>query len=443
MPEPAPETPESASPDASMASKAPAIADKESPYAVLKLPDYRLLLLSRLMVTVAVQIQGIAVGWQIYAITNDPMFLGLAGLAEAIPAIGVALYAGHVADIVDRRKIVLWAVALLIFSLSILTASTMFSHHNPTLLAILFSVIALSGIARGFYGPAIFGIVSDIVPRPLLGNAAAWNSTVWQSSAVAGPILGGVLYAYIHAANTYLFSTVLLMAAFISFWQVKSRTVIIKSKHESVFANIKEGLDFVFHNQIVLGAMALDLFAVLFGGAVALLPIFAKEVFHCGPEVLGVLRAAPSLGSVATAVILTHKPITHNSGKVFMLAAGGFGLCMIAFGLSTNLYLSILILAISGALDGISVWVRATIFQLETPNEMKGRVSAVNNMFIGSSNEIGEFESGTTAKLMGLVPSVVFGGAMTLLVVIITSIKAPKLRNLHVHDLYKEKSARV
>jgi MFS family permease len=419
------------------------MTDDHSPYAVLQLPDYRLLLISRLMVTVAVQIQGIAVGWQIYAITNNPLFLGLAGLTEAIPAIGVALYAGHVADIVDRRKIVLWAVAILALSLGILTACSYSSQHSPTLLICLFLVIALSGFARGFYGPAIFGIVSDIVPRPLLGNAAAWNSTVWQASAVIGPILGGFMYALLHAANTYLFSTILLIAAFISFSQVKSRTVIVKSKHNNVFDNIKEGLDFVFHNQIVLGAMALDLFAVLFGGAVALLPIFAKEVFHCGPEVLGVLRAAPSLGSVITAMVLTHKPITHNSGKVFMFAAAGFGACMIAFGLSTNLYLSIFILALSGALDGISVWVRSTIFQLVTPNEMKGRVSAVNNMFIGSSNEIGEFESGTTAKLMGLVPSVVFGGIMTLLVVLITSIRAPKLRNLHVHELYKEETVKA
>ena len=413
---------------------------EESPYAVLKLPDYRLLLMSRLLVTIAVQIQGIAVGWQIYSITNSPLALGLAGLTEAIPAIGVALYAGHVADIVDRRKIVLWAVASLVVSMAILTICTLSTHHNPTLLICIFSIIALSGVSRGFYGPAIFGIVSDIVPRPLLGNAAAWNSTVWQSSAVAGPILGGVLYAWLHAPYTYLVSTVMLMAAFVSFCQVKSRTVITPKKYESVFDNIKEGLDFVFKNQVILGAMALDLFAVLFGGAVALLPIFAKEIFHCGPEVLGMLRAAPSVGSMVTAIVLTHRPITHNSGKIFMLAAAGFGACMIAFGLSTNLYLSLVILTISGALDGISVWVRSTIFQLKTPNEMKGRVSAVNNMFIGSSNEIGEFESGVTAKIMGLVPSVVFGGIMTLIVVLVTSIKAPKLRRLNIHELYKEQS---
>jgi len=410
--------------------------EKENAFAVLQIPDYRQLLISRLMVTIAVQVQGIAVGWQIYAITKDPLYLGFAGLAEAIPAIGVALYAGHVADVVDRRKIVLWAVATLFASLALLTACTMLLAADWTLVACLFAVIAISGLARGFYAPAIFGTVSDIVPRHLMGNAAAWNSTVWQASAVTGPILGGFLFASVHAANTYLFSTILLACAFISFLQIRCQTEIGKNKHESVLANIKEGLDFVFSNQIILGAMALDLFAVLFGGAVALMPIFAKDVFDCGPQVLGALRAAPSVGSVITAVVLTHHPITHNSGKVFMLAAAGFGLCIIGFGLSTNLYISLFLLALSGAMDGISIWVRSTIFQLATPNEMKGRVAAVNSMFIGSSNEIGEFESGTAAKLMGLVPSVVFGGIMTLLVVLVTSIRAPKLRNLHIHELY-------
>ncbi len=410
----------------------------ENAYAVLEIADYRRLLISRLMVTVAVQVQAIAIGWQIYAITNNPLFLGFAGLAEAIPAIGVALYAGHVADVVDRKQIVLWSVGTLVISLALLWACTLLMPADWTLVTCLFTVIAITGVARGFYAPAIFGTVSDIVPRHLMGNAAAWNSTVWQASAVIGPIFGGLLYGWVQAANTYMFSTILLGCAFVSFSLIKSKSVINPNKHDTVLENIKEGLQFVFSNQIILGAMALDLFAVLFGGAVALMPIFAKDVFHCGPQVLGVLRAAPSVGSVITAIVLTRHPISHNSGKIFMLAAAGFGLCIIGFGLSTNLYLSLALLAISGALDGISVWVRSTIFQLATPNEMKGRVAAVNSMFIGSSNEIGEFESGTAAKLMGLVPSVVFGGVMTLLVVLVTSVKAPKLRNLHIHELYKE-----
>ncbi|MBU6452818.1 MAG: MFS transporter [Cyanobacteria bacterium REEB67] len=408
----------------------------QSPYAALKLADFRLLMIGRLLTTVAVQIQAIAVGWQIYALTKNPLSLGLVGLSEALPAIGVALYAGHVADVVDRRRIALWSVSALVVSMALLSFAS-FTVSEPNLLVgLIFTVVALSGIARGFYGPAVFGIMADIVPRPLMGNASAWTSTVWQASAVAGPMLGGLLYVWLAASRTYLASALLLLASLFCFVAVKARTDLQPAKHASVVANIKDGLRFVFSNQIILGAMALDLFAVLFGGAVALLPIFAAEVFHMGPQALGILRAAPSVGAVLTAVILTHHPIARHSGVVLMASVAGFGVCMIAFGLSSNFYLSLVLLVLSGVLDGVSVWVRSTIFQLVTPNDMKGRVSAVNNIFIGSSNEIGEFESGVAAKIMGLVPSVVFGGCMTLLVVLFTVFIAPKLRALHVESLY-------
>jgi MFS family permease len=272
-----------------------------------------------------------------------------------------------------------------------------------------------------------------------MGNASAWNSAVWQASAVTGPILGGYLYTVSSAAFTYLISTVLLIGAFICFSFLKCEFSPEPTTSSGTVAdNIKVGLRFVFSNQIILGAMVLDLFAVLFGGAVALLPIFAQQVFHQGPQTLGMLRAAPSVGAFITATALTHHPITNNAGRILMLSVAGFGLCMIAFGLSRNLYLSLFLLGLSGILDGVSVYVRSTIYQLATPNEMKGRVSAVNNIFIGSSNEIGEFESGVTAKFMGLVPSVVFGGCMTLLVVLATACKAPRLRNLHMQNLFKE-----
>jgi MFS family permease len=404
----------------------------------LKIIDFRFFLAARLCVNIALQIQGVVVGWQIYDLTKDPLSLGLVGLSEAFPAIGISLYAGHVADIIDRRLIALIAVFLLAVSCLFLAVASASSMNVGTLTIVIYCLIALCGLARGFYVPAIFGMMSDIIPRRLYGNAVAWNSTLWQASAVAGPCLGGFLYVSVSPAKTYLLSTIILLAAFLFFVFVKSRTVFAPKEEASVFHNIQEGVRFVFSNQIVLGAMALDLFAVLFGGAVALLPIFTSEVFHCGPHVLGILRAAPPLGAVITAVILTRKPLTTNSGKVLLYAVAGFGLCMILFGLSYNLYLSLALLVLSGIFDGISVWVRSTIFQLVTPKHMKGRVAAVNSMFIGSSNEIGEFESGVTAKLMGLIPSVVFGGCMTLLVVIITAIKAPNLRKLHVHTLYKE-----
>ncbi len=409
-----------------------------SAYSALKISDFRFYIIARLLVTVALQIQGVAVGWQIYALTKDPLSLGLLGLSEAFPAIGISLYAGHVADIIDRRRILLCATFLMIVGSLVLTIASALMSQGSMLVAIIYVLMAILGLARGFYAPAIFGMMSDIVPRKLYGNAVGWNSTIWQISAVVGPCLGGFIYIYFAAAKTYLLSTLFLVGALIFFALSKSRTVIAPRGSESVLENIQEGLSFVFSNQVVLGAMALDLFAVLFGGAVALLPIFTAEIFHCGPHILGLLRAAPPLGAFLTALILTHRPLTKDAGAALLAAVGGFGLCMIFFGLSNNLYISLFLLVLSGALDGVSVWLRTTIFQLVTPKRMKGRVAAVNSMFIGSSNEIGEFESGVAAKIMGLVPSVVFGGCMTLLVVLVTAFKAPKLRKLHLANLFKE-----
>ncbi len=409
-----------------------------SPYAALKIADFRALLAGRLLGTVALQIQGMAVGWQIYALTKDPLALGFVGLSEALPAIGVALYAGHVADIVDRRKIALWSIFTLVICLGLLSGCSAGITDKSTLVWIIYLIIALSGFARGFYGPAVFGLTGDIVPRELYGNAAAWGSACWQASAVAGPIIGGILFLWLAAPATYLVSTLLLIGAFILFLRVKARMKVEEKKEASVMENIKEGLQFVFSSQIILAAMALDLFAVLFGGAVAMLPIFTNEVFHMGPQALGVLRAAPSVGALLTATYVAHRPITKHAGHIFLISVAGFGLCMIAFGLTTSFYLALALLAISGMLDGISVYLRATIYQLMTPADMKGRVSAVNNIFIGSSNEIGEFESGVAAKIFGLVPSVVLGGCMTLLVVLITIVKAPKLRKLDMRTLFKE-----
>ena len=410
----------------------------ESPYAALRLPDFRFFVSARLMATLAVQIQVVAIGWQVYALTKDPLSLGLVGLSEALPALGISLYAGHIADIVDRRLIALSSIFTLLVSMLLLSACSASVTVAGPLVGIIYCVIAITGLARGFYAPALFGIMSDIVPRNLYGNAIAWNTTIWQVSAVVGPCLGGFLYVCFGPAKTYLVSAICLLVSFISFFALKYKSNHAPRGNNSVFENIKEGLRFTFSHEIILAAMALDLFAVLFGGAVALLPMFTSEVFHCGPQVLGILRAAPSVGAFLTAVVLTHRPLANNAGAVLLAAVAGFGLCMIAFGLSNSLYLSLFLLALSGAMDGVSVWLRTIIFQLQIPNNMKGRVSAVNSMFIQSSNEIGGFESGLAAKLMGLVPSVVFGGGMTLLVVLVTAFKAPKLRKLHLHALYNK-----
>ncbi|HEY9789405.1 MAG TPA: MFS transporter [Candidatus Obscuribacterales bacterium] len=404
--------------------------EKHEPLAVLALPDFRRLLIARLFSTVALQIQSIAVGWQIYEVTKSPLSLGLIGLAEVLPAIAVALYAGHIADIVDRKRIlasVLIVLCACIGGLSMLS----FAHLIPALLcAMIYTLIAISGFARGFYMPSMFGLIAQIVPRNLYGNSSAWNSWVWQGSAIGGPVLGGFLYTKFGAGWTYFASTLLIFIGFLCITGVKSKSDLSTAPKGPILESIQEGLRFVFSNQVVLGAMALDLFAVLFGGAVALLPIFAAEVFHRGPEALGMLRAAPSIGAFTTASFLAFRPIKAKAGAIFMIAVAGFGFCMIGFGLSKYFYLSMLLLALSGLCDGISIYVRNTIYLLNTPDDMKGRFAAVNSIFIGSSNEIGEFESGVMAKLMGTIPSVIFGGCATLLVVLITAFRAPKLRKL-------------
>lgn len=402
----------------------------EQPLSALKITDFRLLLLGRMLVNLAIQIQGIAVGWQVYELTKNPLSLGLVGLAEVLPSIAVALYAGHIVDVVERRKIAMAATTVLMIAFAMLAIASGSQLSSGLLVLLIYAFVALTGMARGFYGPSVFALVSQIVPRNLYGNASAWNSTTWQTSAVLGPIIGGILYVRFGAATTYAATCALLFVAIGFFQIIKSRTDLSTSPTGSVTASIMEGLRFVFSNQIILGAMSLDLFAVLFGGAVALLPIFTDQIFHSGPEVLGLLRAAPSVGAFLTAAVLTRYPMRRHAGWVFMGCVAGFGICMIAFALSRDLYLSLAILALSGIFDGISIYVRATIYQLHTPDNMKGRVAAVNGIFISSSNEIGQFESGVAAKLLGTVASVIFGGCATLAVVLITAFKAPQLRRL-------------
>ncbi len=399
--------------------------------SAIKITDFRYLLVARVLVNLAMQIQGITVGWQVYELTKNPLSLGLVGLAEVLPFVSVALYAGHLTDVVERRRISIGACLSLSAAFALLSFASGAHLKQSNLLISIYSLVALSGLARGFYGPSVFALLSQIVPRKLYGNASGWTTTMWQSSAVLGPVIGGFLYVKFGAPTTYAVSSCLFLAAVVCFKVIKSRTDLSGSPSGSVTSSIMEGLRFVFSNQIILGAMTIDLFGVLFGGAVALLPIFTDEVFHRGPEALGLLRSAPSVGAFLTAVVLTRFPIRHNAGLTLMLSVAAFGFCMIAFGLSRGFYLSMAFLAISGIFDGVSVYVRATVYQCFTPDEMKGRVAAVNGIFISSSNEIGEFESGVAAKLMGTVSSVIFGGIATVLVVFLTGVKAPKLRRLH------------
>jgi len=406
-------------------------------YAALRIPDFRRLISARVCLIVATRVQGLVISWQIFKLTNDPLALGLIGLAEAIPSISVSLYAGHVADTVRRKNIIVAAVTVLV-----LCAAALWGFASPFGIGLLakeslytlplYSIIFMSGIARGFLGPALFSFMPQLLPmREQLANAVTWNSTTYQAAAVLGPAIGGYLIAHLGVTSSYAIATGLLMLALLQFLRIASRPLPpIEGEKLGLKDSVLSGMQFIFNNQLVLAALSLDLFAVLFGGAVALLPVFAVDILKVGAAGLGHLEAAPAVGSVLMAVVLTYFPLRRHAGRKLLWAVAGFGLATILFALSTNFWLSLFLLFLTGVFDAVSVIVRSTLLHTFTPEYMKGRVSAVNNIFIGSSNEIGSFESGAAARLMGVVPSVVFGGGMTLLVVGITAWRADKLRRL-------------
>lgn len=407
-------------------------ATRRKAYASLYIKDFRLFLTARFCITLAIQIQAVVVAWQVYEITKDPLSLGLIGLAEAVPSISVSLYAGHIADIVSRKRIIQSTIGTLLFCSAALLFFTLQPGEFILSLGVwpVYTVIFVSGIARGFLSPATFSFMPQLVPRELFTNAVTINSSLWQAAAIAGPALGGFVYGFFGISVSYVVDVALVVISLTLFSSIPPRPVPPASLEQGVVEKIKAGLRFVFNNQIILSAISLDLFAVLFGGAVALLPIFTSEILKVGPEGLGMLRAAPWIGAIIMAIYITHNPITTHVGRKLLYSVAAFGICMIAFALSTNFWLSLFILALGGAFDCVSVIIRGTLLQTLTPENMKGRVSAVNNIFIGSSNEIGAFESGVAAKLLGVVPSVIFGGVMTLVVVGVTSWRATKLRTL-------------
>jgi MFS family permease len=402
------------------------------PFASLRLRDFKFFVSARLFMTIASEMQVVIVGWQIYEYTRDPFWLGMISLTQAIPFLGTALFAGHVADIIERKKIVANAAFVLCVCTTLLFAFTM---HNSSYLHQygiwpVYLVVFFAGIAKAFIAPSFFAFLSQIVPREQYSNASTWSSTMWQIGAIGGPALGGILYGTIGINLTYATDLALMVLALILVLFIKPRPLMPRDKKESLWESLGKGIKFVFKTQEMLGALSLDLFAVFFGGAAALLPMFADQVLKIGPFGLGLLRAAPSVGAVLMGIVMVYWPPMKNAGKKMLLAVSAYGVCIILFALSTNAVWSLVILALSGAFDSVSVIVRSTIVQLMTPDEMRGRVSAVNNIFIGSSNELGGFESGVAAKIMGLIPSVIFGGSVTMLVTGFTSLKAKKLRQL-------------
>ncbi|MDQ3192711.1 MAG: MFS transporter [Bacteroidota bacterium] len=398
-------------------------------YEVFGFADFRRFIFARILLTLAVQIQNVTLFWQIFAITGDPLSLGLIGLAEFVPAMVVTLYAGHLADKYDRKKIAFFSLLLFIVSSFFLFLFAVELIVVTSTLPI-YIVIFISGIARGFYRPASFALMTQLVPRRLYPKSAAWNSTLWQASSVSGAALGGVIIGFIGIGTSYFTAFMLISVGSLLIYGIKSKTLIELKDQIPLLESLSAGVKFVFGNQVILSAMALDLVAVLFGGAVALLPAFAKDILFVGPVEYGLLHAAPAAGAIVTALYLAYKPPVKKAGMNLIIAVAGFGVCMIFFALSTNFYISLFVLALSGLFDSISVVIRSTIMQLLTPDQMRGRVSAVNTLFIGSSNELGAFESGVMARLIGIVPSVVLGGSVAVIAAFSSYKIAPKLKKL-------------
>lgn len=382
--------------------------------------------------TIAAQIQVIVVSWQIYAITHDPLSLGLIGLSEALPFIAAALFAGHIADVSNRQRISIVALFVLVLcGLALLSFSFVPAASLGQAIWPFYVVIGVSGLARSFLQPARNALGAEIVGRDLYHNAISWRSSTWQAAAVIGPAAGGLLYGFGGARIAYIVQAVLMSVAFLAFARIEYR----HTPRESIDAmpvgeSLTAGLRFVFSQSVLLSALALDLFSVLLGGAEALLPVFADQILHVGPQGLGILRAAPAVGAVIMALVLAHRPPFRRAGPTLLYAVAGFALCIIGFGFSRNFALSSLLLLLSGMFDNVSVLIRSTLVQTLTPPEMLGRVSSVNSIFIGSSNEIGAFESGVAARLLGTVPAVVLGGAASLAVVGVVAAVVPKLRRM-------------
>ena len=403
-------------------------------FAAIQIPEFRNFLVGRFAFIMGLRMLGTLVGWWVYELTNEPFAIGLIGLSEVIPAVSLSLYAGHVIDISDKRKLMLKGVSLyLIAVLVLLLLSTkiiaaQFSNH--TIVFCIYIVIFFTGIFRSFTGPTFGAMVGSMVPRETLQNATTWNQGIWLSASVIGHATVGFLIAGISNTGAIIVVATLALTGFIFLYQLKPKPPLNKVGEKKTMDSVKEGLQYVFKTKELLGALSLDLFAVLFGGAVAMIPVFAKDILQIGPIGFGWLNAAADIGSVMIIITLTLYPIRTQQGKKLMYAVGGFGICIITFALSKIFWLSFAALMISGALDGISVVTRGTILQLKTPENMRGRVMSVNSMFINSSNELGQFESGIAAKLLGVIPSVVFGGCMTILVVATTWFKAPSLKEM-------------
>lgn len=412
---------------------------KTDPYAALRIKEFNIFLLLRFALVFGWSMQFIIIEWEVYRITKDPWAIGLIGLMEIIPAFTMALFAGHIVDQKEKRNLLAICIAafsLISFGLFLITWPTIVADWSTkTILYSIYALVFFGGFLRSFFGPTIFSLVALIVPKKVYPNAATWSSSTWQVASVLGPAFAGfsIKLIGVHWSLCIVFGLVIFSLMVLVF--IKKKPILNPKIGEPVMESLKEGVRFVFKTKAILGAITLDMFAVLFGGAVALLAVYAQDILKVGAEGFGILRAAPAVGASLTMLFTAYLPISRNAGKKLLVSIFGFGVCIIVFGFSTIFWVSVLALFFSGVTDGVSMVIRQTILQLKTPDHMRGRVSAVNSMFVGSSNELGAFESGLTAKLMGTVNAVIFGGTMTLITVIAIGTKNKTLRNL---DLTKD-----
>jgi MFS family permease len=401
------------------------ISDSRAGRIAFTHPGFVLFQVARFLIVAAVEMQAVAVGWQVYDITKRALDLGLVGLAQFLPGILLFLVSGHASDRFDRRKVLgaCYAGYALCSGLLMMLAQRATHSVQP-----IYAVLILLGVVRSFNGTASRSILPQLVPDEHFANAVAWNATTFQAATILGPSLGGILYAAFHGPSAvYAAAMLTAVGALVSTFRIKTRPQA-RRREPTTLKTILAGLHFIWREKLILGAISLDLFAVLLGGAVALLPVYAREILHTGPWGLGLLRTSPGVGAAVMAMALAHRPLRGRAGPTLLWSVAGFGIFTILFGVSTSLVLSMLSLICLGAADMVSVIIRATLVQLRTPDEMRGRVMAVDMVFIGASNELGQFESGLTANWFGTVPAVLLGGVGTLVVIALWAWKFPELR---------------
>ena len=389
--------------------------------------DYRRYQASRFLNTIAIQMQSVAVGWHVYDLTHRPLDLGYVGLVQFLPMLSLSLLAGHTADRFDRRRVFRICILGLATCSLLLCAASYFGLRS---VAAIYAILALYGTVRAFYGPSGSSLLTHVVPTEVFPNAVAWSSTVWQMAAISGPAIGGAIYGVTgRPVAVYATSCAFALASFALLGTMEVRTGRMETRAASA-ETLLAGVRYIFRHKVILGSISLDLFAVLLGGAVALLPIFARDILHAGPRGLGLLRSAPAFGAATMALLVAYRPLRRRAGAVMLACVFAFGVATVVFALSRVFALSLVALYVAGATDMVSVLVRSTLLQVTTPSEMRGRVSAVNQVFIGASNELGEFESGTTAELFGPVRAALLGGVATSAVVAIWAWRFPALRRV-------------